>query len=176
MRLYCSPECQKQDWKVHKILCATWKDFKDAPEDNLNMRRVLMFDIDQPTLRFAWMPVEPRGTGEHVWDYPRPEHLYPPGTVENMTLTINAYNAARRRQLVPSLQIHFQDSFQIDDRVPVNMGVSKCFPPRQAGELTWKGPLVVSKILPRPQRILHVDMRDIREIADWLVEWRRGRA
>lgn len=50
---YCSPECQRTDWAVHKLLCASLKNFATPPAPN--MRRAIYFkhDSEKPVYRWA---------------------------------------------------------------------------------------------------------------------------
>ncbi|KAH0362828.1 hypothetical protein KCU65_g7791, partial [Aureobasidium melanogenum] len=53
---YCGAECQKADWKIHKLVCRTFKAARDAPGPD--MVRVLEFPIDDTKPKFSWMPVD----------------------------------------------------------------------------------------------------------------------
>jgi hypothetical protein len=56
---YCGPACQKTDWKIHKLLCRTFKDFRDPPGPM--MMRVIAFHVSSIKPEFRWMPIK-KGT------------------------------------------------------------------------------------------------------------------
>ncbi len=50
---YCSRECQRIDWTIHKHLCRKFKDFQTRPEPNLV--RAIYFPEDDKDPRFVWL-------------------------------------------------------------------------------------------------------------------------
>ncbi|KAG9895357.1 hypothetical protein KCU98_g14829, partial [Aureobasidium melanogenum] len=54
---YCGAECQKADWKVHKLVCRTFKAVREPPGPN--MMRVLVFPFNNTNPEFRWMPIRP---------------------------------------------------------------------------------------------------------------------
>jgi hypothetical protein len=56
---YCGPACQKADWKIHKLLCRTFKAFRDPPGPM--MMRVIAFPVANTKPEFRWMPIK-KGT------------------------------------------------------------------------------------------------------------------
>ncbi|KAL5414693.1 hypothetical protein PMIN06_010134 [Paraphaeosphaeria minitans] len=63
---YCSPECQQNDMPMHKILCASFKDFQERPGDHFF--RGIYFPEQGGDPHFVWlegegMPFHQRLTG-----------------------------------------------------------------------------------------------------------------
>ncbi|THW89295.1 hypothetical protein D6D17_08769 [Aureobasidium pullulans] len=54
---YCGPVCQKADWKVHKLLCRSFKAARDPPGPD--MMRVIAFPFHNAKPEFLWMPIRP---------------------------------------------------------------------------------------------------------------------
>ncbi|THZ58820.1 hypothetical protein D6C88_08983 [Aureobasidium pullulans] len=54
---YCGPVCQKDDWKVHKLLCRSFKAAREPPGPN--MMRVITFPFEASKPEFRWMPIRP---------------------------------------------------------------------------------------------------------------------
>ncbi|KAG9952579.1 hypothetical protein KCU85_g1967, partial [Aureobasidium melanogenum] len=52
---YCGAECQKADWKVHKLVCRTFKAVREPPGPN--MMRVLVFPFNKTAPEFRWLPI-----------------------------------------------------------------------------------------------------------------------
>ncbi|KAJ9609888.1 hypothetical protein H2200_006217 [Cladophialophora chaetospira] len=53
---YCSKECQKSDWKNHKILCASFKDPRpESTKPGLDFRRGLLFRCGNEPPLFVWV-------------------------------------------------------------------------------------------------------------------------
>ncbi|CAD0030985.1 unnamed protein product [Aureobasidium pullulans] len=55
---YCSRTHQKDDWKIHRLICKKLGEAGERPSSN--MRRVLFFPVDGTQPEFRWAPVEVR--------------------------------------------------------------------------------------------------------------------
>ncbi|KAH7081157.1 hypothetical protein BKA63DRAFT_561719 [Paraphoma chrysanthemicola] len=55
---YCSTECQKSDWQIHKMACKSLKAFSDANRPHqigFIYRRAIYFPVDEARPRFIWI-------------------------------------------------------------------------------------------------------------------------
>lgn len=49
-------QCRKEDWPVHRTLCASFSKFKDRPHSQV--RRAIYFPVDGSKPEFVWLPME----------------------------------------------------------------------------------------------------------------------
>ncbi|KAI0018552.1 hypothetical protein F4780DRAFT_750753 [Xylariomycetidae sp. FL0641] len=52
---YCSAECYRKDWPVHKLLCKSFPEFLAHKRPTPWSNRVIVFPADSPRPRFAWL-------------------------------------------------------------------------------------------------------------------------
>lgn len=52
---YCSAACQKTGWKVHKLVCSTFKESRHPPGPM--WMRVIAFPVNSTKPEFRWMPI-----------------------------------------------------------------------------------------------------------------------
>lgn len=131
---YCSHECQKADWKTHRMLCGTFKDFADTYRPTPDHKRSICFPEDGDGPKFIWLETYP----EETWRLP---------DLDSFHITIE--DTARRR--IPSTfvseidqehstWIYFRDSFH-HDGLKINRSINNLTSGKPS--VIWKGPVVV---------------------------------
>ena len=58
--LYCSTDCQKKDWSIHKIICAEYTSFeatnsRPADTETVVWKLAILFPADEEKPKFIWM-------------------------------------------------------------------------------------------------------------------------
>lgn len=180
--LYSSKPCQVADWKLHKLLCKSRPLFETPPTPS--SRRAIVF-LESGEIKFTWETIEiktdeddgsqwesPVGIAEKYFggEIPRPQPYHT--------------NVIRGRKLKECITLHMNDSFLIDGS-PKNLAVCKVVPEMDDGGGVWRSALVAMKctnswydenrmFCQSNPGIGHMDMGDLREVVDYLTNWKRA--
>jgi len=151
---------------VHKLLCFSKQKFENPPA--ADMRRVIVFDVFEPEVKFAWVKIKATHDGDRI-EY---NQLVP--AVSSVSLWFHGrpsfvpyrYNQVRGRALDPAIVI-FRDLGVACTNTAVNgwLGDTSVAPP-------WNGPLVAFAMDIEKKRVLNTSIRDIRDVADAVAEMR----
>ncbi|KAF2133075.1 hypothetical protein P153DRAFT_284244, partial [Dothidotthia symphoricarpi CBS 119687] len=151
--LYCSKECQKKGWPMHRFLCKTLKDFQDRPVPSGSHEiysRAIYFHPNETSPRFIWLKNERISYDGYTITYVRPrlgaliannedekksDAYVTPGSASF------AHNHALDRGLTHTVFLRYRDTFLVDGSQP-NKAINKVcdLDSRYAHE--WRGPIV----------------------------------
>jgi hypothetical protein len=95
---YCTTECQHTDWKMHKLICSSFKHFATPPKPD--MHRALLFEFNKEKPRFVWFE-----------SYNKPSLKALVGG-NYRTLQLSSVNPVRNRKLGNSIRALHLEEFQ----------------------------------------------------------------
>jgi len=130
------------------------------------MRRVIVFELDEPEVKFAWVRIKATLEGDRI-EYSQLRGTKDTWRQEKPSFVPYRYNQLRGRALEPPIVI-FRDLSVGSMNTAVNGWLGDIFvaPP-------WAGPLVAFAMDVEKKRVLNTSIRDIRDVADAVAEMRR---
>ena len=149
---YCSKECQKKAWPLHRILCKTFKDFQDCPKaehSGEKYTRAIYFHPDEDAPRFIWLKTKDE-MGEYGCSYlsvfPGPlaainKMESESGEFIHMTNTQIRHNYALARLLPYTLFLSSREDF-LHDGSTHNKASDKIVDLNSVHLHDWRGPMI----------------------------------
>jgi hypothetical protein len=95
---YCSAECQKSDWRIHKLVCKSLKAFSDSDrphQEGMKYRCAIYFPETGGRPRFIWIRIMPDIDGSAIVD----ASSLPTGSERLREIQTFKYNIMLRREL-----------------------------------------------------------------------------
>jgi len=179
--LYCSKSCQRADEKLHKLLCSSRPSFETPP--TASSRRAIVF-LTNGEIKFTWETIEMKTNRDDgtIWESPVGIEKYFGGQRPHIQPYYN--NIVRGRRLKDKIDLRFKDDFLLGSSEK-NLAVCKVVQGMDDGGAVWRAPLVALKETkswidnqrswPNPTPGYgHMDMGDLREVVDYLTNWKRA--
>jgi hypothetical protein len=126
---YCSSECQKKDWVLHKLLCQSFVDLPARPSPS--HYRGILFPDNEAKPRFIWV----EQTGAKHWGFDREGHL---GGGNTDKLDFNHYGPLKR-EFGHTISVWYRERFFFDGS-PANQSLAKPLGPLLT--YAWRGRLL----------------------------------
>ena len=179
--LYCSKSCQRADEKLHKVLCSSRPSFETPPTGS--SRRAIVF-LTNGEIKFTWITTEMVTDHGTIYESPVGIEKYFVGQYPAIQSYYN--NIVRGRRLKDKIDLRFNDDF-LSDGSEKNLAVCRVVEGMDDGGAVWRASLVALKETRSwvdNQRLVsnptpgygHMDMGDLREVVDYLTNWKRETA
>lgn len=112
---YCSKDCIKADRKLHKLLCATYANFKKSNRPSKEHSRAISFPADGNSPEFVWLKHKLVLTPGQTQDlYQMPELRPFLGVGDCLSDSPLRYNHVLKRKLPDFIRVSFRDNFLLD--------------------------------------------------------------
>lgn len=176
---YCSPECQKTDWPLHKTICKSLTTLPPRPSPS--HRLAILFPVDSKEPQLIWINCERRIDDDDgiAWERADTDSILKTKNVDPQYGNSREYkpitrNALRGFNLSHTVKVICRETFLIDGSTP-----NICVERTTRGKMThdWRGPIVVMRqpgtnIDPR----FYEDMRaaDLRVAVDYFLSYGRS--
>lgn len=175
---YCSPQCQRDDWYLHKTICKTFTTLPSRPSTSHKL--AILFPIDSKVPRLIWIECEQRIDDEDgvSWEMPDTQHLLEIEKLNPKYQHAREFKSIKRNvlrgyNLNHTVQVVARETFLIDGSTP-----NVCVQHTTKGQMThdWRGPIVVMRqpgTAVDPLSYEDISAGDLRVVVDYFLSYGR---
>ncbi|TGJ83248.1 hypothetical protein E0Z10_g5521 [Xylaria hypoxylon] len=166
---YCSVSCQRADYPIHKLLCATFSGFDITARPTKEHVRAILFPADQKNPKLVWLQCKWEDSWGMRWQY-RDAKPFLGDSVES---TLIQYNPVLKRILSDTVSVVWRETFLRDGSLP-NCSVAVITSTTSEPSHNWCGPIIAyGHVGPssNPVRCRDIDMNDLRHVADYFISY-----
>lgn len=174
---YCSLECQKTDWPLHKTICKTFTTLPSRPSPSHKL--AILFPVHSKHPQLIWIKCERHVDDGVEWELPDSDELLEAENLHPRFKNLREYNSIPRNalrgfDLSYTIKLIFRDGFFNDGSSP-NLCIRQAT--RGQAKHDWRGPMLA---LRQPgtdmDPLFYEDIRagDLRVATDYFITYGRG--
>ncbi|KAI3319327.1 hypothetical protein HD806DRAFT_548586 [Xylariaceae sp. AK1471] len=163
---YCSKLCQRADYPIHKLLCASFAGFDITTRPTEEHMRAILFSVDQKKPKLVWLHCKWRGDGGYRDATP---FLDGDSGCSNPI----EYNPVLGRLLPNIVYLAYRDNFLFDGSAR-NNSIATITGTSPGNHHDWRGPIIAyGKVGPSPNSAYYrdIDLNDFRHAADYFISY-----
>ncbi|KAI0441739.1 hypothetical protein F4803DRAFT_521955 [Xylaria telfairii] len=175
---YCSKQCQRGDYPVHKLLCTSFQSFDTTTRPTKEHVRAILFPVDNNRPKLIWLHcewVEPEDKFDKRWQRPNAKPFL---NNDNGYSVPIQYNPVLARRLYNTVSVSFRDTSLVDGSQH-NGSIAAIVNTMPGSHHDWRGPIIAyGQVGPRldPYECRDINMIDFRHVADYFVSYGSGLA